>query len=104
MDFSDALRAMKDGQKVARTSWVEDNISIHLFSEKDIKFDRDYLGIVTAATMKPEIYMSKLGMTSLGSSFFKTYDMPIEDVLADDWVVVKKVEDKGEIITAALVP
>lgn len=86
MDFSEALRAIKYGKRVARSGWNGKNMFIFLVQGSVFEVNREpLLGIFEVGTKiryRPHIDMLTADGTVVPWLASQT------DVLADDWVLV----------------
>lgn len=89
MDFSDALRAMKDGKHLARKGWNGKNMFV--FLQKGYmdgipcnKQTADAAGLNEGDLFKCHPYLQ---MKAVDGSFFMWHPNML-DLMADDWIIV----------------
>lgn len=86
MDFSDALKAIKAGKRVARSGWNGKNMFVFLVPGSNFKVNREpllsILGEGTEVTYRPHIDMRAADGTIVPWLASQT------DIMADDWEVV----------------
>ncbi len=87
MDFSDALRAIKEGKRVARSGWNGKGMFVFLVNGSRFKVNRaPLLGIYPEGT---EIdYHAHVDMRTAGGQIVP-WLCSQTDMLADDWNVVE---------------
>jgi hypothetical protein len=86
MDFSEALQALKDGQKVARNGWNGKGMFLYLVQGSRFAVNRQpLLGIYPEGTMID--YRSHIDMKTADNQCVP-WVASQTDLLADDWVTV----------------
>lgn len=76
MDFSEALKLMKEGKVVTRSGWNNPNISVA------VQFPDEH-----SANTKPYLYMMKSKEGEKTDRF--PLDLSCESLFAEDWVIVE---------------
>ena len=86
MDFSDALKQIKAGKRVARSGWNGKNMFVFLVAGSNFKVNREpllsILGEGTEVTYRPHIDMRAADGTIVPWLASQT------DIMADDWEVI----------------
>lgn len=80
MNFGDAIRAMKDGKKVAREGWNGKGMFVFLVCPTEIKTDAN-VGFYS-------VHQS-IAMRTVDSSIVIGWLASQVDMLAEDWVIVE---------------
>lgn len=87
LDFGEALRALKQGLKVARSGWNGNNMFLYLVPGSKFKVDREPLLSIydhgVEITYRPHIDLK----TADGS--IATWSPSGSDALAEDWIILQ---------------
>ena len=90
MDFGGAIRALKEGKKVARRYWVEDGRRLTVLSQSEIdKFVADTLAVFNGTDIEVKIEQhAGISMLEKGRIIQMSWSPTMEDMFSEDWVII----------------